>query len=81
MQNYPGLSSDVPPVSALEEQILSYFRMANDMEEYSPFRDAAVTQSPAVETALTDAPASASGAYSFFSYMTLMSSCLLADRF
>jgi hypothetical protein len=55
--------------------------MANDMEESSPFRDAAVTQSPAVETALTDAPASASGAYSFFSYMTLMPSCLLADRF
>ncbi|KAG2653926.1 nuclear-pore anchor-like isoform X2 [Panicum virgatum] len=61
IENYPGLSSDVPPVSALEEQILSYFRMANDMEESSPFRDAAVTQSPAVETALTDAPASASG--------------------
>ncbi|PVH66921.1 hypothetical protein PAHAL_1G383600 [Panicum hallii] len=61
IENYPGLSSEVPPVSALEEQILSYFRMANDMEESSPFRDAAVTQSPAVETALTDAPGSASG--------------------
>ncbi|PUZ77494.1 hypothetical protein GQ55_1G376100 [Panicum hallii var. hallii] len=61
IENYPGLSSDVPPVSALEEQILSYFRMANDMEESSPFRDAAVTQSPAVETAPTDAPGSASG--------------------
>nr|AWA45083.1 hypothetical protein SS34F19_000006 [Saccharum spontaneum] len=40
IENYPGLSSEVPPVSALEEQFLSYFRAAKDMEESSsPFRD------------------------------------------
>ncbi|KAF8729494.1 hypothetical protein HU200_017432 [Digitaria exilis] len=62
IENYPGLSSEVPTASALEEQILSYFRTAKDMEESSsPFRDAAVTQTPAVETAPVDAPASAAG--------------------
>ncbi|CAN6239472.1 unnamed protein product [Urochloa humidicola] len=61
IENYPGLSSDVPPVSALEEQILSYFRTAKDMEESSPFRDAAVAQTPAVETVPADAPTSAAG--------------------
>ncbi|TKW41528.1 hypothetical protein SEVIR_1G322200v4 [Setaria viridis] len=62
IENYPGLSSEVPPVSALEEQVLSYFRTAKDMEESSsPFRDAAVTQTPAVETAPVDAPTSVAG--------------------
>ncbi|CAL5055819.1 unnamed protein product [Urochloa decumbens] len=62
IENYPGLSSEVPPVSALEEQVLSYFRMAKDMvESSSPFRDAAVAQTPAVETIPVDAPASAAG--------------------
>ncbi|CAO2047542.1 unnamed protein product [Urochloa humidicola] len=62
MENYPGLSSEVPPVSALEEQVLSYFRTAKDMvESSSPFRDAAVAQTPAVETVPVDAPASAAG--------------------
>jgi nucleoprotein TPR len=69
VQNYPGLSSEVPPVSALEEQVLSYFRTAKDMEESSsPFRDAAVTQTTAVETAPLDAPTSAAGTCSFFLY-------------
>jgi len=45
----------VPPVSALEEQFLSYFRAAKDMEESSsPFRDGAATQTPIVETAPVD---------------------------
>ncbi|CAN6246154.1 unnamed protein product [Urochloa humidicola] len=62
IENYPGLSSEVPPVSALEEQVLSYFRTAKDMvESSSPFRDAAVAQSPAVETVPVDAPAAAAG--------------------
>lgn len=61
-QNYPGLSSEVPPISALEEQLLSYFRAAKDMEESSsPFRDGAATQTPVVETAPVDAPTSAGG--------------------
>ncbi|XP_066322569.1 nuclear-pore anchor-like isoform X1 [Miscanthus floridulus] len=55
IENYPGLSSEVPPVSALEEQFLSYFRAAKDMEESSsPFRDGAATQTPIVETAPVD---------------------------
>ncbi|OEL20957.1 Nuclear-pore anchor, partial [Dichanthelium oligosanthes] len=78
IENYPGLSSEVPPVSALDEQFLSYFRIAKDMEESSsPFCDAAVTQIPAVETAPVDAPASAAGAsVFFFFYMTLLASYL-----
>ncbi|KAJ1280991.1 hypothetical protein BS78_04G274600 [Paspalum vaginatum] len=61
IENYPGLSSEVPPVSALEEQFLAYFRTAKDMEESStPFRDGAASQT-AVETAHVDAPASAAG--------------------
>lgn len=60
IENYPGLSSEVPPISALEEQLLSYFRAAKDMEESSsPFRDGAATQTPVVETAPVDAPTSA----------------------
>jgi nucleoprotein TPR len=52
----------VPPVSALEEQFLSYFRAAKDMEESSsPFRDGAATQTPVVESAPVDAPTSAAG--------------------
>lgn len=52
----------MPPVSALEEQFLSYFRAAKDMEgSSSPFREAAATQTPAVETAPVDAPSSAAG--------------------
>jgi len=52
----------VPPVSALEEQFLSYFRAAKDMEESSsPFRDGAATQTPVVETAPVDASTSAAG--------------------
>lgn len=48
----------MPPVSALEEQFLSYFRAAKDMEESSsPFRDGATT----VETAPVDVPTSAAG--------------------
>lgn len=62
IENYPGLSSEVPPISALEEQLLSYFRAAKDMEESSsPFRDGAATQTPVVETAPVDAPTSAGG--------------------
>lgn len=60
IENYPGLSSEVPPVSALEEQFLSYFRTAKDIEESSsPFRDGAATQTPAVESSPVDATASA----------------------
>ncbi|XP_066332482.1 nuclear-pore anchor-like isoform X2 [Miscanthus floridulus] len=62
IENYPGLSSEVPPVSALEEQFLSYFRAAKDLEESSsPFRDGAATQTPVVETAPVDASTSAAG--------------------
>ncbi|XP_062220247.1 nuclear-pore anchor-like [Phragmites australis] len=62
IEHYPGLSSQVPPVSALEEQFLSYFRTAKDVVEFSsPLRDGATTQTLVVETAAVDAPAAATG--------------------
>ncbi|XP_062222059.1 nuclear-pore anchor-like isoform X3 [Phragmites australis] len=60
IEHYPGLSSQIPPVSALEEHFIAYFRRTKDMEE-SSFQDGATTQAPVVETATVDAPAAATG--------------------
>lgn len=67
LQHYSGLSSaQIPPGSAVEEQFLSYFLAAKEMEESSsPFQDGASSQTPLVETPTVDAPAAAAGPFPF----------------
>jgi nucleoprotein TPR len=68
MQHHPGISSQVPPVSALEKHFLTYFRLAKVVED-SQFNDGAATQTQGVETSAVDAPAAAAGAsISIFMY-------------
>jgi hypothetical protein len=61
MQHYPAISSQVAPVSALEKNFLSYFRLAKAVED-SQFNDGATTQTQGVETGAVDAPVAAAGA-------------------
>ncbi|TVU28462.1 hypothetical protein EJB05_19979 [Eragrostis curvula] len=58
IEHYPGLSSQVPSMSALEESFLKYFGLAKKVED-SKFNDGATTQTPGAETSAVDAPAAA----------------------
>ncbi|KAF0932600.1 hypothetical protein E2562_010474 [Oryza meyeriana var. granulata] len=62
IENYSGISSQIPSGSAIDEQLRSYFLAIKAVEECpNPFQDGATSQTPSVETAVVDASAATAG--------------------
>ncbi|KAL6912153.1 hypothetical protein ACP4OV_000958 [Aristida adscensionis] len=55
IEHYPGLSTQITPVSALEEHFIAYFRSTKDAEDHA--LQGATIQTPVAETASVDATA------------------------